>query len=121
MTEVVQGREDDWLHSADGNRVSPLVSLMSSIPGVSQYRMIQNDYDQILVEILPGSDFDDMTLKRVKSHVLEKLVSMRSELRVDVSKVNHRPQQSGKMRRLISEMSIPGFERNSSQLLHNKR
>jgi len=106
LIEVVQGREDDWLYSADGNRVSSFIFLIS-IKGVKQYRMIQKDYGQVLVEILPGSDFDDMTLKRVKSYVIGQLGSMGSGMTVDVSKVNHLAQQSGKMRRLISEINHP--------------
>jgi phenylacetate-CoA ligase len=101
---VLQGRADDWLYSPDGKRVSPLVFLMSSIPGVQQYRMIQKAYDHLLVEILPGPAFSDKTLKKVKEHVLQ---AMGSVTQVDVYSVDHIPQQSGKMRRLISEIEQP--------------
>ena len=99
--DVLQGRADDWLYSADGKRVSPLIFVIASIPGVQQYRMIQKAYEHIIVEILPGVGFNQETLKNVEKHVHE---VMGPGMRIDVKQVELIPQQSGKMRRVISEI-----------------
>lgn len=99
--EVLQGRADDWLYAADGKRVSPLIFVVASIKGVQQYRMIQKAYDHLIVEILPSAAYTDETLQKVKEHVVE---VMGPGLRVEAVKVDQIPQQSGKMRRVISEI-----------------
>ncbi len=100
--DVIQGRSDDWLYSVDGKKVSPLVFVIASIPGVMQYRMIQKKLDHLVVEILPGNGFDNQTLRNVKAHVQE---VMGNGLRVEVYKVDNIPrEQSCKLRRVISEI-----------------
>lgn len=101
--DVIQGRADDWLYSLDGKKVSSLIFVIASIPGVMQYRMIQKSLDYLVVEILPGPNYDNQTLKKVKDHVSE---IMGSGLKVDVQGVNEIPKHSGKMRRVISEINI---------------
>ncbi len=100
--DVLQGRADDWLYAIDGKKVSPLIFVVASIPGVQQYRMIQKTYDQLIVEILPGPEYSELTLKHVSDHVLE---VMGPGINVEVVKVDSIPQQSGKMRRVISEIN----------------
>lgn len=100
--DVIKGRADDWLYSVDGKKVSPLVFVIASVPGVMQYRMIQKRFDHLVVEILPGDGFDGQTLERIKAHVIE---VMGNGLQVDVNKVDKIPkEQSGKLRRVISEI-----------------
>ena len=105
--DVIQGRADDWLYSVDGKKVSPLIFVIASIPGVMQYRMIQKTLDHLVVEILPGPGFDNQTLKKVKAHVLE---VMGPGLRVDVHRVDEIPKPSGKLRRVISEIENSDHE-----------
>ena len=107
MIDVIRGRADDYLYSADGKKVSPLIFVIASIPGVMQYRIIQNKLDHLMVEILPGPGFDNHTSKKVKAHVLE---VMGNGLRVDVQPVDNIPKQSGKLRRVISKIEHPNHE-----------
>ncbi len=100
--DVLQGRADDWLYSADGKRISPLIFVIASIPGVQQYRMIQKALDLLIVEILPGPGFAEETLKRAVDHVVE---VMGPGIRVEAVKVDSISQQAGKMRRVISEIN----------------
>jgi len=104
LVDVIQGREDDWLCLPDGKRFSPMAFEVSAIPGIKQYRVIQKDYDQLFVEVIPGFDFMNRTRENVREH-LQKIVG--PSMRVRVSKVDHIPQQSGKMRRFISEIEHP--------------
>ncbi|MFH1862730.1 MAG: hypothetical protein ABH878_07955 [bacterium] len=99
--QVVQGRADDWLYTVDGKRISPLIFVIASIPGVQQYRMIQKSFAHLIVEILPGKDFSLQTLEKAREHVLE---VMGAGMQVDVQRVDQIPKQSGKMRRVISEL-----------------
>lgn len=103
--DVIQGRADDWLYSMDGKKVSLLVFVIASIPGVMQYRIIQKRFDHLVVEILPGSGFDSLTLEKIKTHVLE---IMGPGMQVNVNQVNKIPKQSGKLRRVISEIENSG-------------
>lgn len=100
---VLQGRADDWLYSADGRRISPLIFVVASIPGVQQYRMIQETYDRLVVQILPGQGFCRDTLKKVADHVLQ---VMGPEIKVEAVQVDSLPKEtSGKMRRVISKIA----------------
>jgi phenylacetate-CoA ligase len=100
---VIQGRADDWLYSADGRRISPLIFIIASIPGVQQYRMIQEAYDRLVVQILPGEGFRQETLKKVTEHVLQ---VMGSGIKVEAVPVDSLPKEtSGKMRRVISKIA----------------
>jgi phenylacetate-CoA ligase len=99
---VLQGRADDWLYTPDKKRISPLIFVVASIPGVQQYRMIQKDYVHIRVEILPGPGFSDETLQQSADHVIE---VMGPGMEVEAVKVGEIPQQAGKMRRVISEIN----------------
>lgn len=98
---IVQGRADDWLYRGDGTRVSPLIFVIASIKGVQQYRMIQKAYDHLIIEILPGPGYSETTLQDVRDHVLD---VMGQNMRIDVDLVDSIPRQSGKMRRVISEI-----------------
>lgn len=98
---VLQGRADDWLYTPEKKRISPLIFVVASIPGVQQYRMIQRDYTHIRVEILPGPGFSDATLQQSADHVIE---VMGPEMEVEVVRVDEIPQQAGKMRRVFSEI-----------------
>jgi len=100
--KMLQGRADDWLYRPDGSKISPLIFVVASVKGVKQYRMIQKANNHLVVEILPGKEYDSETLNKVKSHVTE---VMGEAVTVDVLVVESIPQQSGKMRRVISEIS----------------
>lgn len=98
---VLNGRSDDWLYTADGKRVSPLVFVIASIPGVGQYRVLQKAYDHLIVEILPGRDFNKHTLNLVRDHVID---VMGTNQRIEVRRKEHIPRESGKIRRVISDI-----------------
>ena len=57
------------------------------------------------VEILPGNGFNGETIQKIKAHVME---VMGPGLQVDVLQVEKIPkQESGKLRRVISEIGKP--------------
>ncbi|MCX6639778.1 MAG: hypothetical protein NTW14_04765 [bacterium] len=99
--DVIAGREDDWLYSADGKRVSSMIFIIASVPGVAQYRIIQRALNYLIVEVMPGHNYNRETLERVKHHVQE---LMGEGTMVDVHKVDHIPRQAGKIRSVISEI-----------------
>ncbi len=80
-----------------------MIFVIASIPGVQQYRMIQEAYDRLVVQILPGEGFSQDTLTRVKEHVLQ---VMGSGIKVEAVRVDSLPKEtSGKMRRVISKIA----------------
>jgi len=103
--QVLQGRADDWLYSTAGRRVSPLIFVVASVPGVQQYRMIQKSFDHLIVEIVPGRDYSPATLMKVEEHVKDVLGR---ELKAEVVAVQEIPKDpSGKMRRVVSQIKSP--------------
>ena len=102
---VLQGRADDWLYSTAGQRVSPLIFVVASVPGVQQYRMIQKSFDHLIVEIVPGQDYSSATPKKVEEHVKDVLGC---DLKAEVVTVPEIPKDpSGKMRRVVSQIKSP--------------
>ena len=100
--QVLQGRADDWLYSTAGQRVSPLIFVIASVPGVQQYRMIQKSFDHLVVEIVPGRDYSSATLKKIEEHVRDVLGR---DLKAEVVPVQEIPKDpSGKMRRVVSQI-----------------
>jgi phenylacetate-CoA ligase len=100
---VLNGRSDDWLYTADGKRVSPLIFVIASIPGVGQYRVRQKAYDHLIIEILPGRDFNEHTLRLVRDHIVD---VMGVNQKIEVRRKEHIPKEAGKMRRVISDISV---------------
>jgi len=98
---VLNGRSDDWLYTASGKRVSPLIFVIASIRGVGQYRIRQKAYDHIVVEILPGRDYNEHTLRLVRNHIID---VMGPNQKIEVRRKGYIPKEAGKMRRVISDI-----------------
>lgn len=105
--DILQGREDDWLYAADGRRISPMDITVARVRGVEQYRIVQKSYDYLIVEIIPGKDFNKDTLKGVIQHVSE---AMGDGVHVVVHKVDQIPRQSGKLKSFYCDIKQPIHE-----------
>jgi len=95
--DVLQGRADDWLYSADGERVSPLIFVIASIPGVQR---VQSGDPEKRRKARPRSHGAGHADRRQagRAHSAAIRQNAAGHLRDFI------PQQSGKMRRVISEI-----------------
>lgn len=101
---IIQGRQDDWLYAVDGRRISPLDVTVARVAGVQQYRIIQKTCDHVVVEVVPGMNFNTETLPGVQQHMRE---IVGSGVHVDVRKVDEIPRRSGKIRSVFCEIKQP--------------
>ena len=102
--DIVQGREDDWLYTADGRRISPMDITVARVKGVKQYRIVQKQYNHVIVEIVPGQGYNEDTLNGVKQHVSE---SMGEGVHVEVKETDRIPLQAGKLKSFFCEIEKP--------------
>ncbi len=108
LMDLIRGRADDFIIMPDGKSVSPLVFIIPSIPGIGQYRIIQNRIDNLLVQIVPNRDFSENTTTALKEHIkrVTEEISGKNTINIGVVKVDDIPRDSSssKLRRVISEI-----------------
>ncbi|MBI5748007.1 MAG: phenylacetate--CoA ligase family protein [Nitrospinae bacterium] len=108
LMKMVIGRVDDFIVMPDGKRVSPLVFIIPSIPGIAQYRIIQKRIDNLLVQIVPNNEFSEKTIVKLKEHIkwVTEEISGKNNMSIDTVRVTEIPKDpsSGKLRRVISEI-----------------
>jgi len=104
---IIQGRQDDWLHALDGRRISPLDITIARVTGVQQYRIIQKSYDYLIIEVVPGLNFNTETVQGVEQHLRE---IVGTGVHVEVRKVDEIPRRSGKIRSVFCEIKQPIHE-----------
>jgi phenylacetate-CoA ligase len=103
----IKGREEDWIVFADGLRMPyhAFYLIMEKRQEIKQFRVIQEDYDRIRIQLVAESNTDRSDLEKI----------LFAELRRDVPKQgmeyilefveNIPPDPSGKIRMLISKVS----------------
>lgn len=103
MKDIV-GRTDDLIVAPDGRILPPGVwsITMRAIPGILQYRIVQETKRKFVVELLGDSDFSPSTPIQVQNE-LAKLLGEDSE--VEVKLVKEIPKdKAGKLRSIISKV-----------------
>ena len=100
------GRTDDLLHFRDGTSCAgPMIEVvMEDIPGILQYRVIQESYDLVRVIIAAG---DGVDLNEIKKRVLQGFKTyVSSDIKYLVEFTdNIPPDPNGKLRMLISRIA----------------
>jgi len=109
MIESIKGRANDFIVLPDGQIVAScfLVIIMQAIHDIAQYRIVQEDKRQILVQLTKGREFDPRTPERIKEEI-EKVTE--NQLRVEIELIEEIPRdQSGKIRTVVSKV-IPDLQ-----------
>ncbi len=104
LLKSLEGRADDFFVSSDGALHSPsvIVNQIKLIPGISQFRMVQEQKKKILAFVVPNEGFSQDAIKNVKQ-TMQKI--MGEELFVEVVTLDEiPPDPSGKIRSLISNV-----------------
>lgn len=101
----ILGRQDDFVVRPDGRLIiSPIfVYIMREIPGVAQFRIVQESIGKIAVSIVKSDRFSNETLEKVVDGI-GRVVGR--DVSVNVSVVNEiERERSGKIRAVVSQAS----------------
>lgn len=105
LLKSIEGRIDDLFISPGGKlyTASALAEKMGGIPGISQFRIIQESLRRINVQIAPDKNFSEETIKEIKGQLLQ-LMGTDFDIKVEViDKIP--PDPSGKLRSIISKVN----------------
>jgi len=101
---VVEGRIDDMIYTPSGRVISPnsITNAMEAIEGVGQFRVIQETAKELVVQIVPGKDYDATTRAQTMT-LLGDLVG--NEMSVELAVLEEIPaEHTGKIRAVISKL-----------------
>ena len=107
----VLGRDDDMLITRSG-RYLPAVNFfptIAAISGIKMFKIIQHDYSNIEIQIVPDEEFGIKTRNQLKKIMQERMGRLKFNIRL-VSKIP-RSKKTGKIRtienRLINKGAVP--------------
>jgi phenylacetate-CoA ligase len=104
LLERIEGRTDDLIRLVDGRIVSPLTisSTLRFIPGIAQFKMIQEGKDAFQILLVRGKGFSPQTVETAGEE-LKKLLG--DGVLLDIQLVDQiLPDPSGKIRAVISKV-----------------
>jgi len=104
LLKSIEGRADDFFISANGTLYSPsvVVNQIKLIPGISQFRIIQQGERDVTAQVVPDKDFSLETSKKFKE-TMRKI--MGNDLIINVKIFDKiPPDPSGKIGSLISKV-----------------
>ena len=105
LMEMIQGRADDFITLPGGGTIAPTGAFANSIedkPGVMEYRVIQEDYDLITIELVVDG-VDGLHVAGQVKRDIEDLVQNEAAIRVKVVDCIDRKAED-KIRRIISKV-----------------
>jgi phenylacetate-CoA ligase len=105
LMEIVEGRDEDFILLANGRRIGPMVvtGTLDYVPGLKQFRVIQERADSVLVVLARGKDFGSETVAQVEKE-LRKIFDQ--EMAITCRVVDDIPREtSGKVRAVISKVA----------------
>ncbi len=106
LMKLIGGRSDSFMRTPEGRLFSPIIwtLLMRQIPGVGQFKAIQEKKDLIKIQVVRDQAFTGATARRIVHDVQE---VMGEEMRVDVEVVEEIPRdKSGKVRCAVSKVAV---------------
>jgi phenylacetate-CoA ligase len=104
LLERIEGRANDDIKLPDGKRISPAVitTALEVIPGISQFRLVQEDKDEFRVYLAKGGNYCPTILDQVERE-LKKILGDPIGLHIQV--VDEIPlDPSGKLRAVVSKV-----------------
>jgi phenylacetate-CoA ligase len=104
------GKYKDFFTMPSGKRINPwpLIAVISketrkNIFMISQYQMIQESRDKILVKIIKGRDYDPDIMSKIKRGIENECYKMNENVDVEINIVDRIPKErSGKRQVIIS-------------------
>jgi len=114
MLKEIQGRTTDFVVAADGTVMHglALIYILRDMPQVKAFRIVQESLQRTVVQIVPGSGFDDATEATIARGVRQRLGG---GVQVDVQRVGEiAPEKSGKFRYVVSRVPSTVAQRSES-------
>jgi len=101
----IEGRTDDFVTLSDGRVFSPIIwtILMRTIPGIAQYRIVQESKSELTVQLVKDDDFSSKTISQVINAIRKALgdVQVKTELAEELPR-----DKTGKLRSVISKVKV---------------
>lgn len=100
----IEGRADDFLVLPSGTTISPRnINFLEYVDGVAEYRIIQKNQNEIVVQVTKGIDFSQETVSQVQDVIRNGCLG--EDIEVSVELVDKIPRdKSGKIRAVVSEV-----------------
>ncbi len=104
MMEIIEGRDEDFIVLRGGRSVSPMIvtGTLDHIPGIKQFRVIQEDLCSLAAVVAKGKNFGPDTVDRVGRElkgILGENIDIRCQAVEDIPR-----DPSGKVRAVISRL-----------------
>ncbi len=106
LMTVIEGRSDSFMQAPDGRIFAAMIwePIMRRIPGVGQFKAIQERKDLVRILVVRDQAFNEATVGQIV-HDVQKV--MGEEVRVDVEVVEEIPKdKSGKVRCAVSKIEV---------------
>ncbi len=108
LMSIVEGRIDDMVYTPGGKTVSPnsITNVMEAVSGISQFRVIQEKKNLLVIKYVRGSGYSSETSEQAKKLMYDLIGN---EMEICMQIVEEIPREyTGKMRAVISKVS-PGM------------
>lgn len=102
VIEQIVGRTDDILITRDGRQVGRLDPVFKGLQSIEEAQIVQEDYDNIILRIVPGKDYQDNDGQVVVSE-LKKRLGSKVDIKVKIESQIERT-SAGKFRAVISKV-----------------
>jgi len=106
VLDAVVGRQTDFIVAADGRIMHALavIYVLRAIPGVEQFKLIQHAVDQVEVQVVPDTRWNEAARAAVTEGLRARLGSA---LAIDLKLLDSiAPEASGKHRYVVSHVSL---------------
>jgi phenylacetate-CoA ligase len=104
LLEHLEGRAFDFFVSADGTHHSPSLihNQIKHVPGIQQYRVVQENETSVTAEIVPDKNLSQKTSEELR-RIMKRVLGDEAETRVEI--VSEIPcDASGKMQAIVSKV-----------------
>lgn len=105
----VRGRTTDFIVTPDGRwqHALSLIYIVRDIPGVSEFKILQEDVDDVRVQVVADDLYPDDGDQRIREGFAKR---MGPDVRVQVSQMDDIPRDaSGKYRYVVSKVAAKGY------------
>jgi len=104
LMKIIDGRADDFLVLPSGKTISARnIGTLEYIDGIARCRIIQEQKDKIIVQIVKGRNFSQETIKQVREKILRGCLG--EDVKIVVKLVEEIPKdKSGKIRMVMSKV-----------------
>ena len=102
LIERIIGRTDDMIVTSDGRQVGRLDPVFKGLGFIKEAQLVQEDYDYLVVRIVPGKNYNERDGKIVAQELKKRLGS---QVQVHITTVDEIPREpNGKLRAVVSKV-----------------